>query len=739
MGIRKASGVARLEEQVVLSWKRYVARRIGDADRAAQGTCYLESRPCPFETRPDFESRFAKDCVHCARMQGAVERIGATPQGAASPLPTLELLIRLLEEEGRGATPAPADEEDGRYRAAALLLRSLPLLHASTHPRRTAHILLAAIAGAFHEEIDSLLFFEVLPESNAVGLEATFRRADLDVGIAAPEGYLDVESLESAGAFDGSVYDRLREVAIPLDQDRDLLADAVYDGRTAVIARPGRELRLPTILVEHLPDAPAAILPVFGRERVRGFLVVSASPGVAGWTADQLELLSAMTSQAGIALESAGLLDLARRRGSGIRTLIEFAGQALKPGSTETWSEATLRALLGATTGEIGVIWWCGAGDTFSVAAAMGEPAAGERELNEVGEGIRHWFDADARPILVDDVRSDPRLPGTLPGEWGSALAVPLRSEGALRGVALVVRRSGGELSPADPFDAEDVQVAEMAAAIATLAALKDGAAETTAKSSRRVEELEAQLKHAERLAVVGERGIQVAQEIRNPIAAITGFARRVLKSVGPDDPNKEFLEIILRETERLERILTEQVSMAQMTRPRLKLQSLNALVQEVLETQSEELVKRRVRLLKRLSPDVPSLLLDNEKMRQVLANVLQYALHQVPSGGRVRVETRSGAGHVQAEVAHDGPKTPGESLDRLFVPFSATRRYGAGVGLAVAYQIVREHGGEIRARSEGDWSSIVTIYLPVRENQDRRGKPDRRGGSRSDRRRRLA
>ena len=57
---------------------------------------------------------------------------------------------------------------------------------------------------------------------------------------------------------------------------------------------------------------------------------------------------------------------------------------------------------------------------------------------------------------------------------------------------------------------------------------------------------------------------------------------------------------------------------------------------------------------------------------------------------------------------------------------------------IAVAYQIVREHGGEIRARSEGDWSSILTIYLPVRENTDRRGKPDRRGG-RSDRRRRMA
>ena len=205
-----------------------------------------------------------------------------------------------------------------------------------------------------------------------------------------------------------------------------------------------------------------------------------------------------------------------------------------------------------------------------------------------------------------------------------------------------------------------------------------------------------------------------------------------------PKDPNREYLEIILRETERLERVLSEQVALAQMTRPRLKLENLNALVQDVLQSQAEDLVRRRVRLLKRLAPDVPTLLLDNEKMRQVLVNVLSYALHSVPSGGRLRVETRAAQGAVQAEIAHDGPKVAGEVLDRLFVPFSTSRRYGAGVGLAMAYQIVREHCGEIRARSEGDWSSIVTIYLPTRENDDRRRKPDRRDG-RSDRRRRLA
>jgi len=72
----------------------------------------------------------------------------------------------------------------------------------------------------------------------------------------------------------------------------------------------------------------------------------------------------------------------------------------------------------------------------------------------------------------------------------------------------------------------------------------------------------------------------------------------------------------------------------------------------------------------------VPSLLLDGEKMRHVLLHILQYALQQVPSGGRVRVETRTGTGHVQAEIAHDGPKVAGEVLDRLFVPFSMEQIY---------------------------------------------------------------
>jgi signal transduction histidine kinase len=747
MGVKRSSGAARVEEQVVLEWKRYAARRARSADKVAAGACYLEPRPCPFEARPDFETRFVQDCVHCARLHDAAERTGVASPGSSGVLPSLPLLIRLVENEGNGLAPSPGtDGEDGRWRAAAVFLRTLPLLHASSLPDRTARILLAAIARAYEDVVDTILFFEVPAESSALTLLAAFRHADLDVGLPAMGGPIDVDALESTGAFDGAVFDRLREGPIALDQDRDLLSDAAFEGRTAVVQRPSRELRLPSLLVEHLPDAPVAILPVFGRERVRGLLVVSAAPGIAGWTSDQMELLTAITAQTGLALEASGLLDMARRRGTGLRSLLGLAVASLKAQRPDIL-EAALSTLSASLEAPAGMAWtWQPrtAGGAENAPArpdapptTHGDPAAEEADLLEMGVSLRHWLEADTRPIVIDDVRIDPRLPGTLPPGWLSAMAVPLKSEDMVRGAILLVR-TGAEGASPRPFSPDDVAIAELGASIVALVATRDHSENAASRSGRRVQELEAQLRHADRMSVVGERGIQVAQEIRNPIAAITGFARRVLRSMGESDPNKEAIEIILRETERLERILVEQVSLAQMTRPRLKLQSLNALVQEVLELQSEELVRRRVRLLKRLSPEVPSLLLDGEKMRHVLLHILQYALQQVPSGGRVRVETRTGTGHVQAEIAHDGPKSPGESLDRLFVPFSMSRRYGAGVGLAVAYQIVREHGGEIRARSEGDWSSILTIYLPVLENQDRRGKPDRRAG-RNDRRRRLA
>ncbi len=734
MGVSRKSKSATVDISLVQAWKRYAAKRCGSGEAVQGGACFLEVRPCPFEPRPDFEARFRGDCVHCSRLQERVAALAPVSAGSSGIAPTLGLLLRLLEE---GAPPEAPLDEDGRYRAASMLLRALPLFHATSNPRRVARLFLGSVAGAFPDVVDDALYFDVLPDGGGLRLAASFRRADLKRMPASLEEWLDADGLDRTKAFDVSIHETLRDEPIPLDEDRDLLADAVYDGRSAVVPKPSREMRLPTRLVDQLPDAPLAILPVFGREHVRGILILSAAAGIGGFTSEQLELLACASAVVGLALEGTRVEANARRRAGALQAIEEFLIATENLSDPESLAEAAVRSLESATEAPILISWMRAVDGALVVGPTLGEIGASDGSLQETGEAFRKWFDADANPVRIADAASDPRFAAGFPEEWGAALAVPLRAGGRTWGAVVAIRRrnEGGTVAP---FDAATADAAGVLASVASasLTGLLHG--DRTREVERRLRDADAQLRHADKVIAVGERGMHVAQEIRNPIAAITGLAKRLARESEEGSETKEYLEIILRETERLERILGEQISLAQMTKPRLRLQSLNVLVQESLETQSDELVRRRVRLLKRLAPDLPSLLLDEDKIRHVLANVLHYALTSVPAGGRVRVETRSGGGMVQAEVAHDGPKVPGESLDRLFVPFSATRRYGAGVGLAVAYQVVREHGGEIRARSEGDWSSIVTIYLPVRENTDRRARPDRRAG-RNDRRRRGA
>ncbi|MBI5708888.1 MAG: hypothetical protein HZC42_01065 [Candidatus Eisenbacteria bacterium] len=145
--------------------------------------------------------------------------------------------------------------------------------------------------------------------------------------------------------------------------------------------------------------------------------------------------------------------------------------------------------------------------------------------------------------------------------------------------------------------------------------------------------------------------------------------------------------------------------------------------------------MRRRVRLLKKLAPDLPQLLLDRERIRRVVDNVLDSALDAVGVGGRIRVETRRANHYVVVDVAHDGPRAPGELLEQLFVPFASQRPGGPAVGLAVAQQIVRAHGGEVRVRSEGEWSTVFTFTLPVAGNEDRRSGGTDRRRPRADRR----
>ncbi len=396
-------------------------------------------------------------------------------------------------------------------------------------------------------------------------------------------------------------------------------------------------------------------------------------------------------------------------------------------GLSEILGELVRAAAEGA--GSRAAIVWRARANRLPEAGASGPPAA-ERLAASLETAAAHAL-ADGRRRVVDLAEPElPMAPGATP-QLSAVALVPLVARGAPRGVFAVHETESRHPGEARGFDPVTLEFLDAVADAGALALEIADRGDQLGRAEERRETMERSLRRGERLATLGEHTARFAREARNPLASIAAFARRVHRVLPDSHPERASLEIVVREAERLERMVVEPLELVAEGPPRLRMENLNAVVQDALTRSGETLVRRRVRLLKRLEVELPPLLLDPERLRRAVDQLLGHALEHVGVGGRVRVQTRHASHHVVLEVAHDGSAEPGGLMDQVFAPLEAAP---GGLGLALAQQIVHEHGGELRARREGEWGAIVSLAFPVHGNQDRRRGADRRR-TRTDRR----
>jgi signal transduction histidine kinase len=413
--------------------------------------------------------------------------------------------------------------------------------------------------------------------------------------------------------------------------------------------------------------------------------------------------------------------------------LDEWTRSATGPGHLVEILHLALRLAVRGAGGHGGALWLRDADGGLRLEVAHGQPHGRDRLVRALQAAARRTMD-EGVPARSCPASDDPAVPPLAASEIAALGLWPLVAYGRAVGAIAVFRVHPDDTAERDPFDVDGMFMATLARDVALVVDHAQRFDELR-EAKRRERELVERLRRVERWAELGELSARAAEEARHPLAALRAFASRAERELEAEHPVREYLEVIARDLDRLERLFEEHRAYVTPEPATLAMTALNEVVQGVLQRSGERLVRRRVRLLKKLASDVPALLLDRARVEQALDNLLHFALEAVAVGGRVRLETRKLSDHVLVELGHDGPFHAGDAIEQLFVPFASARTGGPQVGLGVAQRVVRELGGEIRVRSEGEWSTIVSFTLPIRDNQDRRRVRGDRRRPRVDRR----
>jgi len=232
---------------------------------------------------------------------------------------------------------------------------------------------------------------------------------------------------------------------------------------------------------------------------------------------------------------------------------------------------------------------------------------------------------------------------------------------------------------------------------------------------SERIIVIEEELRRAEKLSTLGEMAAVLAHEIRNPLGSIRGTAEILKDDYLPGDPKHEFIEIQIKETERLNRVVEDFLHMARPQPADMR----PCPVQEELETiatlVANDARKRQIKLIVQ-PPTAPVIIeADGEKLRQAFLNIIINALQATPSDGIVVIST----GINQAEQCEISFRDTGKGIDattleRVFEPFFTTKSDGTGLGLAITKKIIESHGGALIVESDVGSGTTVTVRLPI-------------------------
>jgi signal transduction histidine kinase len=236
-------------------------------------------------------------------------------------------------------------------------------------------------------------------------------------------------------------------------------------------------------------------------------------------------------------------------------------------------------------------------------------------------------------------------------------------------------------------------------------------------ETRRQMEDANRRLIQAEKLASIGRISASIAHEIRNPLTSVKLNIQKLMLNERLDEDEKEHLSISQEGIQQIEKFIKELLNFTRVSDLNPERFSVVQIVEESLKMMRSSFQEKKIVLEKRFAADLPAVVVDGDKMRQVLLNILRNAVEAVEEGGKIGLSLsrikENGAPRIRVRISDDGCGIPEKDWENIFEPFYTTKSAGFGLGLSNARKIVEQHRGSIKVTKTKGKGATFEIRLP--------------------------
>jgi len=317
----------------------------------------------------------------------------------------------------------------------------------------------------------------------------------------------------------------------------------------------------------------------------------------------------------------------------------------------------------------------------------------GEEALNKVPE-----YDPD---LIVLDVM--------MPKIDGYEVCQRLKSDENTKYIPVLMLTAKGKVDHkvkgldigADDYMSKPFDYKELSARVRSLLSIK-------ATHEKKVEE--------EKSGALEQMMDQVAHEIRNPLTAIGGFARKVYGKLPEGDPNRKYMEMIIEDVAILESMIKQLIDLKSMSISIKVPLNINDIIEDSIKVFEQDFIQKAINVETDLNDDLPMITADKKLLKRAFCNLIKNSIEAMEIGKKIlKITSRMSGDNLELQFSDTGIGISKDKIKNIFDPLVTSKIYGPGLGLTFALKIIQDHKGTISVESEQDKGTTFTIIFPVK------------------------